>query len=104
MCEVFNRFDVDVNNNLNHLKLAAPLRLLDVKPRGDQRHAPPVAIDANHNGAKKTRCCSKVVALVNREYILSKLVRAHWTINDHVSEWIEKIVQKIIIKEADHEA
>ncbi|KAE9607852.1 hypothetical protein Lal_00040098 [Lupinus albus] len=48
--EIFNRFDMDSDGSLTHLELAALLRSLGIKPRGDELHALLSNMDNNGNG------------------------------------------------------
>lgn len=48
--EIFTRFDMDSDGSLTQLELAALLRSLGLKPKGDQIHALLANMDANGNG------------------------------------------------------
>ncbi|KAH7516617.1 probable calcium-binding protein CML16 [Ziziphus jujuba] len=48
--DIFMRFDMDSDGSLTHLELAALLRSLGIKPKGDQIHVLLANMDANGNG------------------------------------------------------
>ncbi|KAK1361935.1 putative calcium-binding protein CML16 [Heracleum sosnowskyi] len=49
--EIFQRFDMDKDGSITQLELAALLRSLGIKPKGDQIHALLNKLDANGNGS-----------------------------------------------------
>lgn len=49
--EIFQRFDMDKDGSITQLELAALLRSLGIKPKGDQIHALLTNMDANGNGS-----------------------------------------------------
>lgn len=49
--DIFSRFDMDSDGSLTHLELAALLRSIGLKPKGDEIHMLLSSMDANGNGS-----------------------------------------------------
>ncbi|KAJ6800919.1 putative calcium-binding protein CML15 [Iris pallida] len=75
--DIFSRFDMDSDGSLTHLELAALLRSLGLKPRGDQIHALLSNMDSNGNGFVEFEELADAIApmmsdesLLNQEQLL----------------------------------